>query len=129
MRGLRSVSRAGRLCCVAAAAALGHPAASPRRPHRTAVIVGTRWGSIEPLVEFNRTAMTAGPRLVNPSLFPNVVVNAHAGYLGTLFGPAGPNVTVCGPSAGLEALGQAADLLESGRAEYALVGGVEALGR
>ena len=128
MRGLRSLSRTGRLCCIAAADALGHPDVPPGPPERTAVVVGTRWGSIEPLVEFNRAAVTAGPRLVNPSHFPNVVVNAHAGYLGTLFGPAGPNLTVCGPAAGLEAIGQAADLLDLGRAEHALAGGVEALG-
>jgi hypothetical protein len=97
-------------------------------PERCAVVLGTRFASIEPLVEFNRAAVTDGPGLVNPSSFPNVVVNAHAGYLGILFGLAGPNVTLCGEAAGLDAFGQALDLLELGRTDLVLAGGVEAYG-
>ena len=37
-------------------------------------------------------------------------------------------MTLCGESAGLEALGQALDLLELGRADAVLAGGVEAYG-
>ena len=128
LRGLRPLARASRLACVAAAAALRHPEPLPATRERCAVVLGTRFASIEPLVEFNRAAITDGPALVNPSSFPNVVVNAHAGYLGILFGLAGPNVTLCGETAGLEALGQALDLLELGRAEIVLAGGVEAYG-
>lgn len=128
LRGLRPLSRASRLACVAAAAALRHPAPLPAPPERCAVVLGTRFASIEPLVEFNRVAVTDGPGLVNPSSFPNVVVNAHAGYLGILFGLKGPNVTVCGETAGFDAFGHALDLLELGRADAVLAGGVEAYG-
>jgi 3-oxoacyl-(acyl-carrier-protein) synthase len=128
LRGLRPLARASRLACVAAAAALRHPSPLPAAPERCAVVLGTRFASIEPLVDFNRVALTDGPGLVNPSSFPNVVVNAHAGYLGILFGLAGPNVTLCGESAGLEAIEQAFDLLELGRADVVLAGGVEAYG-
>src|SRR5690349_7740842 len=82
MRGLRPLSRASRFCCVAAAAVLEHSAYSSAIQERHAVIVGTQWGSIEPLVEFDRSAAINGVRLVDPGQFPNVVVNAHAGYLG-----------------------------------------------
>ncbi len=128
LRGLRPLARASRLACVAAAAALRHPEPLPAAPERCAVVLGTRFASIEPLVEFNRAALTDGPGLVNPSSFPNVVVNAHAGYLGILFGLAGPNVTLCGEAAGLDAFAQALDLLELGRADAVLAGGVEAYG-
>ena len=128
LKGLRPLARASRLACVAAAAALRHPDPLPAAPERCAVVLGTRFASIEPLVEFNRVALTDGPGLVNPSSFPNVVVNAHAGYLGILFGLAGPNVTLCGETAGLDALGHALDLLELGRADAVLAGGVEAYG-
>ncbi len=128
VRGLRPTSRATRLASVAAAEALGHPSPPPGRPERRAVTLGTRFASIEPLVEFLRSAAVDGPRLVNPSSFPNVVVNAHAGYLAILFGLAGPNITLCGEDAGLDALDQALDLLELGRADLVLAGGVEALG-
>jgi 3-oxoacyl-[acyl-carrier-protein] synthase II len=128
MRGLRPLARASRLGAVAAAAALGHPRERAGAGERTAVVVGTQWGSIEPLAEFDRAAVLEGPRLVNPAGFPNVVANVHAGYIGILFGLAGPNVTVCGRGAGLEALGQALDLLTLGRADSVLSGGVEAPG-
>ena len=128
LRGLRPLARASRLACVAAAAALHHPEPLPAAPERCAIVLGTRFASIEPLVEFNRAAITDGPGLVNPSSFPNVVVNVHAGYLGILFGLSGPSITLCGESAGLEALGQALDVLELGRADAVLAGGVEAFG-
>ncbi len=128
LRGLRPLARASQLACVAAAAALGHPEALPVAAERCAVVLGTRFASIEPLVEFDRVAATDGPALVSPSSFPNVVVNAHAGYLGILFGLAGPNVTLCGVDAGVEALAFGLDLLALGRADAVLAGGVEALG-
>ena len=128
MRGLRPLSRASLLACVAAADALGHPGEPPGEPERRGVVLGTRWASLDPLFEFEQTAARDGPSLVNPAQFPNVVVNAHAGYLGILFGLAGPNVTVCSPGAGLEAIGRAQDLLLLDRADYVLAGGVEALG-
>ena len=128
LRGVRPLSRAARLAAVAAAAALGRPTPLAVPPDRCAVVLGTRFASIEPLVEFNRSSALDGPALVSPSSFPNVVVNAHAGYLGILFGLAGPNVTLCGADAGLEALAYALDLLQLGRADLVLAGGVEALG-
>ncbi len=128
LRGLRPLARASRLACVAAAKALSHPNPLPVAPERCAVVLGTRFASIEPLVELNRVALVDGPSLVNPSSFPNVVVNAHAGYLGILFGLAGPNVTLCGATAGADAFGHALDLLELGRADAVLAGGVEAHG-
>lgn len=129
VRGMRPLSRAGQLGCVAAAAALRFPEPLPFERDDVGVVLGTRWGSVEPLVEFDRSAAIDGPHLVNPAQFPNVVVNAHAGYIGLLFGLAGPNITLCGGGAGLEAIVQAVDLLDLGRADAVLAGGVEALGR
>src|SRR5687767_7546904 len=128
MRGLRQLSRASCLCCVAAAAALDCSTRPSANQERHAVIVGTQWGSIEPLVEFNRSAAMNGVRLIDPGQFPNVVVNVHAGYLGILFRLGGPNVTICGQSASLEAVGLGLDMLQLGRADRVLAGGVEALG-
>jgi 3-oxoacyl-(acyl-carrier-protein) synthase len=127
MKGLRSLSQTSRMCCVAAAAALG-PAPSPDTHHRYGVVVGTQWGSLESLVDFNRRAFTEGPHLVNPSQFPNVIGNVHGSYLGILFGFGGPNITLCGRAGGLEAIGQGADLVSLGRADLVLAGGVETIG-
>lgn len=128
MRGLRPLARASRLALIAAAAATGSLERPSAEARRYAVVVGTQWGSLEPLADFDRAAARDGPRLANPAAFPNVVANVHAGYLGILLGLAGPNVTVCGRGAGLEAVGHALDLLETGRAEYVLAGGTEAPG-
>jgi hypothetical protein len=128
MRGLRPLSRASLLGCVAAATALGYPDDPPGTGERRGVVLGTRWASLDPLFDFERSAAVDGPALVNPSHFPNVVVNVHAGYIAILFGLAGPNVTLCGPGAGLEAIAHAIDMLSLGRADYVLAGGVEAVG-
>lgn len=128
MRGLRPLSRTSHLAAIAAAAAVGHPGRPGSVPERQAVVLGTQWGSLEPLAEFDREAVRDGPRLANPAAFPNVVANAHAGYLGILFDRAGPNATVCGRGAGLEALELGLDLLALGRAETVLAGGAEAPG-
>lgn len=128
LRGMRPLSRTSQLACVAAAAALDFPAVLPYDSAAIGVVLGTRWGSIEPLVDFDRSAAQHGPHLVNPQQFPNVVVNAHAGYLGLLFGLAGPNMTLCGAGAGMEAICQALDMLTLGQADALLVGGAEGLG-
>ena len=128
LRGMRPLARASQLGCVAAGAALGFPAPLPFAGETLGVVLGTRRGSLEPLAEFDRSAALGGPHLVNPAQFPNVVVNAHAGYLGILFGLAGPNITLCGAGAGLEAVVHAVDLLELGRATAIVAGGSEALG-
>lgn len=127
-KGLRTASRAAQLAALAGGDALRYPEPVTARPDRCGVVLGTRWASIEPLVDFDRRAAMEGPSAVNPSLFPNVVANTHAGTLGILFGFRGPNVTVCGPEAGLEAIGHAIDLIDLGRADLVLAGGVEALG-
>lgn len=127
LRGVRPLARAARLACVAAAEALASLPSQQAR-ERVAIVVGTRFASLEPLVEFDRRAAVDGPGLVSPQAFPNVVVNAHAGYLGILFGLSGPNVTLCGAAAGAEAIEAAGDLLELRRADAVLAGGVEALG-
>jgi 3-oxoacyl-[acyl-carrier-protein] synthase II len=121
MKGLRPLSRASGLAAVAAADALEGGV----RPAACGVVLGTLWASIGPLVEFERTAAQEGPHAVSPSEFANVVVNVHAGYLGILFGLEGPNVTLCGAAAGLEAVGHACDVLALGRADAVLCGGVD----
>ncbi len=128
LRGMRPLSRTSQLACVAAAAALDFPSALPYDVSDLGVVLGTRWGSIEPLADFDRSAAQHGPHLVNPQHFPNVVVNAHAGYLGILFGLAGPNMTLCGAGAGMEAICQALDMLTLGQAEALLAGAAEGLG-
>jgi 3-oxoacyl-(acyl-carrier-protein) synthase len=128
LRGLRPASRATRIACLAAAEAIQHPSAPPAEADRRAIVLGTRFASIEPLIEFNRSGAVDGPMLVNPASFPNVVVNAHAAYVAMTFQFSGPNITLCGDRAGADAIALGLDLLALGRADVVLAGGVEATG-
>ena len=128
LRGLRPASRATRIACLAAAEAIQYPSVPPAEPERRAVVLGTRYASLEPLVEFNRSGAIDGPTLVNPASFPNVVVNAHAAYVAMTFQFSGPNITLCGERAGVDAIALGLDLLALGRADVVLAGGVEATG-
>ncbi|MCW2495768.1 beta-ketoacyl synthase N-terminal-like domain-containing protein [Jatrophihabitans sp.] len=127
-RGTRQLCRTTQLACVAAAEAVAGASAAwgSVAPERRAVSLGTEWGSIGPLAGFNRVVVGSGPQQTLPMSFPNVVVNVHAGHLGIFFDAGGPNLTVCGPAAGLEAVVEAVELIELGRADIALAGASDA---
>lgn len=126
MRGLRSLSRTARLAMVACVDALGS-AGLPVAAGRCAVVLGTRWASVDPLASFVQVAAEQGAGRVFPMAFPNTVTSVHAGHLAALLGPTGPNLTLCGPDAGLDALTEAARLLLTGRSDAALAVGADAL--
>lgn len=123
LRGLRPLSRASQLACIAATDALD------QADHTGAgVALGTQWGSIDPLIDFNRVVMTQGASRVMPMAFPNVVVNVHAGYVAQFFALSGPNLTLCGVDGGTDAIVEAVAMLELGRSKMMLAGGCEDVG-
>lgn len=126
MRGLRPLSRTARLAMVACVDALG-PGGLPADPPRCAVTLGTRWASVDPLAAFAQVAAAQGADRVFPMSFPNTVASVHAGQLAALLGPTGPNLTLCGPDAGLDAVREGHRLLVAGRADAALAVGADAL--
>lgn len=144
-RSLRPLDRTGRLA--AAAAELALEDSGYRRHHRPAsgsaadeseggdsaplpagLVLGTMFGSVRTISEFDRRALTAGPQYTKPFDFANSVINAAAGQAAIWHGLAGINETVAGgTTAGLGALAHAADLIRAGRAEALLAGGAEEL--
>jgi hypothetical protein len=115
MRGLRPLSATARLAMeVAARVAPDDPG------ERDAVVLGSAWASVGPLADFVQVAAEQGDDAVFPMAFPNTVVSVHVGYVATLLGLTGPAVSVCGRYAGLEAIAQAAALIEAGRADRVL---------
>ena len=95
---------------------------------RTAVSVGTTFGSIFSISRFNRESFTEGPRYVNPSIFPSTVGNSAASRIAIKFKIKGFNSTIStGMCAALDALDYARDAIELDRAEQVLVGCVEDL--
>lgn len=60
----------------------------------TGVSVGTTFGSLHSLSEFDKESLRKGPQLVNPSNFPNTVANSPASRLSIRFKIKGFNATV-----------------------------------
>ncbi len=85
-------------------------------------------GSVHSISTFDIEGLREGPRYVNPALFPNTVINSPASQISIRFGIKGLNSTIgTGFTASLNAIEYAVDMLESGRIQAILVGGVEEL--
>ncbi len=92
------------------------------------LVLGTMFGSVHTISEFDRRGLVAGPKYVKPFDFANSVINAAAGQTAIWHRLRGVNSTVAGgPTASLQALAYAADLIRIGRADALLAGGVEEL--
>jgi 3-oxoacyl-[acyl-carrier-protein] synthase II len=93
---------------------------------RIGISVGTMFGSLNSLWEFDKTCLIQGPKCVNPSRFPNTVVNSPASRAAIRFGIKGFNTTISsGFCAGADALDYAVHALRFNRAEQVLAGAVE----
>jgi len=92
------------------------------------VSVGTTFGSLHSISQFDRTGLIEGPRYVNPSHFPNTVINSPASRISIRFKIKGFNTTIStGFCAGIDAISYASDFIRLKRAEVVLAGGVEEL--
>jgi 3-oxoacyl-[acyl-carrier-protein] synthase II len=133
-RNLRPLDRTGRLAAAAAGLALGNRGEGsdgeppPRR--RCGLVLGTMFGSVRTIAEFDRRALVEGPGYTKPFDFANSVINAAAGQAAIWHGLIGINATVAGgATAGLAALSYATDLIRAGRVDALLAGGAEELCR
>lgn len=129
-KGLRDLDRSTRLLCSASKLALDDARLSMDEgsARSTGVAIGATFGSLHSIAQFDRTGLVEGPRLVNPSHFPNTVINSPASQVSIRFGIKGFNATISnGFCAGLDALAYAADFIRLQRADAVLAGGVEEL--
>ena len=133
-KGLRNFDRLTRMLIVAAKHALED--AGVKRdgafvagsPDRTGICAATAYGALDSITEINRVAELEHPRYLNPSRFPNTVINSAAGYTGIWEGLEGPNVTIVDGNCGAaDAVLTASTHLRSRRADVLLVGGGEVL--
>ena len=131
-KGLRLLDRTGRLLCVAAhlslaSSGLTQPEGSDVDP-RLGLICGTMFGSVHSIASFDWSGLTEGPKFVNPSTFPNTVINSCSGNAAIKHRLGGVNSTLsAGLSSGLYSISYAAEFLRLGRADTLLAGGVEEL--
>ncbi|GAA3228902.1 beta-ketoacyl synthase N-terminal-like domain-containing protein [Nonomuraea helvata] len=121
--GLRHKDRASRLALRAARRALRGvtlPASG------TAVIVSSNLGNLDTVCEFVDTIGKETVIGLSPMRVPHMSSNVTASWIALDHGLRGPNITLCsGTTSGLDAIFWATALLAAGRAEVAVVVGVE----
>jgi len=129
-KGLRNLDRTTKLALCAAKLAIDDAKfeINEKNTHQIGVVLGSTMGSIRSISEFDKEALTNGPRSVNPALFPNTVINSPASQISIRFGIKGFNTTIStGFTSSIEALEYASNFIRLGRAQAVLVGGVEEL--
>ena len=125
---LRALDRTGRIVAAAARLALENSGwnAEILRSHDVGLVLGTMFGSMHTISEFDRRGLTQGPSYVSPMDFANTVLNAAAGQTAIWHNLRGINSTIaCGTTSGLMALGYAADLIRYGGHTALLAGGAD----
>ena len=96
-------------------------------PERLLAAVGTGIGGVHTLLTQYDVLKEKGPRRVYPLTVPMLMPNAASGNVSLEFkARAGAHTTVSACSSGAEAMGYAAELIRSGRADVAIAGGTEA---
>ena len=127
-RNFRPLDRTARLASAAAELALRDSGfdADVRRARDVGLVLGTMFGSVRTIAEFDRRGIIEGPEYVSPLDFANTVICAAAGQVAIAHGLRGANTTIsCGAASGLRAVGHAARLIQSGRLDAVLAGGAE----
>lgn len=95
-------------------------------PSRVGVCSATAYGSLEEITELQRVAELEDPRYINPTRFPNTVINSAAGYVSIWEDLRAPNTTITdGNTGALDGVLHAAIHLEQRRADAMIVGGGE----
>ena len=127
-KGLIDLDRATTLLLSAAKFALedSHVDITAINSPRTGISVGTTFGSLNSLSEFDRQSLEEGPNFVNASRFPNTVINSPASRMAIRYGIKGFNSTVStGFCSSIDAFDYAIHAIHTGKAERVLAGSVE----
>jgi len=99
----------------------------PYDPKRIGCIIGTGIGGIGTLTHNHQVLLEEGEKKVSPLSIPLMMGNAGAGALAMRHGLKGPSfapLSAC--AAGAHAIGEAVQLIDSGRADAIVAGGSEA---
>ncbi len=132
-KGLRLLDRATLLALVAGHLALRDAGLLEQAPdwaggRAPGLVLGTSFGSLASITGYVKTRLAHGAAALNPSLFPNTVVNSPASQAAIRFGLRALCTTIAtGWASGAEAIGYACDALRRGRADIILAGGAEEL--
>lgn len=100
---------------------------SEEQQERTATIISSGVGGFPAIADAVRTVDTRGAKRLSPFTIPSFLVNLAAGHVSIKYGfkgPLGAPVTAC--AAGVQAVGDAARMIQSGEVDIAICGGSEA---
>lgn len=125
----RNMDRIGKITFAAMKSALqrsghvinGEPSA------QCTVLWGTMYGALNSIHQFDMTSLEKGELGVNPSEFPNTVLNAPSCVSSIQEGIRGPILSFYGKSASFDAIGMAYEMLRTGLSQVALAGGSDEL--
>ncbi len=95
---------------------------------RIGVLTGCGLGGLATLEENFQTMAKKGPRRVSPFFIPMIIGNMAPGVVSIHFGAKGPNASVATAcAAGAHAIGDAYELVKTGKADAMITGGMEAV--
>jgi 3-oxoacyl-[acyl-carrier-protein] synthase II len=125
---LRPLDRTGQMVAAAAKLALESSGWTVEQlgTQNVGLVLGTMFGSIHTISQFDRQGLVQGPASASPMDFANTVINAAAGQTAIWHNLRGINSTIAGGStSGLMALGYAADLIRFSGQAAVLAGGCD----
>jgi 3-oxoacyl-[acyl-carrier-protein] synthase II len=129
-KGLLAKEPSTRLALCAVHRAYGLPPGKVEGPlplaGRTAVVVSSNLGNLQTVCTMAAGVRVEGFRTVSPLEAPNASSNVVASTIAIRYGFTGPNIMLCnGATSGLDAVRYGARLIRAGRADRAVVVGVE----
>lgn len=129
-KGLRTLDRATKLICSAARLCIDDSALkiTDENTDDVGVSVGTTFGSLKSIAEFDEVTLKEGPRYTNPALFPNTVINSPASQISIWNNIQGFNTTIStGFTSSIDAMNYASDYILMDRVKVVYTGSVEEL--
>lgn len=130
LKSIRRMDRLSKLAATAARMAVDDAGLDLNKGdgQRRGVIMGTAFGATDIAVRFASVIFTESPRLANPRLVPNTVMNAPAGHIAIELGFKGVNTTVNHREASSEtAIAVAVAQIQANKADVILAGGADLL--
>lgn len=123
----RRMDRCGQFAMIAAREAW-EAAQAPAVPgERLAVVIATGVGGVVTTINSYEAFMEKGWQRISPFAVTKLMPNGPAGWVGLTFGAkAGVHTVVSACASGAEAIGQATEIIRSGRADVVIAGGAEA---
>ena len=127
-KNLRKMDRISRMAAASARMAIDDAGVTINHANRDriGIILGTAFGSTDVAARYAKVLFIDGPKMVNPILVPNTVMNAPAGHTAIELGFRGINSTINHHETSAEtAIAYAAAELQRGRADVMLAGGAD----